>query len=324
MSTKREKHDLIFGRDIILVSFLCSNIFVRKVDKQGTLSSIQHKGMQDIQVKVKVNSQIEGGELTAAVPPSKKMNQDTTQKLSSPHLKNLPSNAQNLPSKTKEVAPIVFQPPPATEELVKGKEEESSVESAPASKKLTSSTGGVAQDEKLSKKVNDDANKIGSAGEVQARKKQKVKEAPPKFNPGVGLGYDNNNMLTPFGGMSGLPPMAYPPNQHHPSFNHHMYGSSSYPWKAIHRGVGGAYPMYPQTSAPNTAHRAPMYGQAILQTVSTDSQTDAKKEMKDEIKDELAVIKKDVTMMKDMVSHLLIQNKELLIQNKELMEKIGN
>ena len=263
--------------------------------------------MKDIQVKVKVNSQIEGGELIAAVPISTKMNQDQTN-----------TESKNMEAKTKEVAPIVFQPPPATEELIKDKEE--SGEPAPASKKLTSSTGGVAQDEKSSKKVNDDAEKIGSTGEVQAKKKQKVKEAPPKFNPGVGLGYDNNNMLTPFGGMSGFPPLA-----HHPAFNHHMYGSSSYPRKAFHRGVGGAHHMYyPQTLAADTAHRASMYGQAILKTVSTDSSTDAKKEMKDEIKDELAGIKKDVTMMKDMVSHLLIQNKELLIQNKELMGKIGN
>lgn len=241
--------------------------------------------MKDIQVKVKVNSQIEEGELTAAVPPSKKMNQDQT------------FTEDKLPTKTtteeskKEVAPIVFQPPPATEELVKGKEKESR-EPAPAA----SNESGAAPVSKKQKKVNDDTNNLASKGlgiaEGQGRPaKAKSSFVPPQFNPGLGLGYAP--------GLPGQMPLLVP------SFNHHMYGS--YPWKAIHHsgGVGGAHHMYyPQTSAPDTTHRASMCGQAILQTVSTDSQTDAK--------------------MKDMVSHLLIQNKELLIQNKELMEKIGN
>ena len=113
-----------------------------------------------------------------------------------------------------------------------------------------------------------------------------------------------------------------------------MYGSSSYPWKAIHRGVGnggvgGSYPMYhPQTTA-GVAYSAPMYGQDIHQTVSTDSQTDANKDMKE--KEEVKLLKKlkdeikdEVKGMKGMIAHLLIQNKELIKQNAELIEKIKN
>ena len=105
--------------------------------------------MQDIQVKVKVNSQIEGGELIAAVPISTEMIQDrTTTEMTSDLNKNLPTTK-------KEVAPIVFQPPPAIEELVKGKEEESR-ESAPAA----SNESGAAPVSKKLKKVNDDTNNL--------------------------------------------------------------------------------------------------------------------------------------------------------------------
>ena len=85
---------------------------------------------------------------------------------------------------------------------------------------------------------------------------------------------------------------------------------------------------HPQTTA-GVAYSAPMYGQAILQTVSTDSQTDANKDMKE--KEEVMLLKKlkdeikdEVKGMKGMIAHLLIQNKELIKQNAELIEKIKN
>ena len=117
----------------------------------------------------------------------------------------------------------------------------------------------------------DDANNLlslGASGGAQ----------PPQFNPaGLGLGYATFGG----GGMPGLPgQMAYPPN-HHPSFNHHLYGSYPPPPGLYGNGggqVGGGgahqYPMYHPQMPPH--HGAPMYGgQALLQTVvSTDSQTD--------------------------------------------------
>lgn len=301
---EEEKHDLlIFGRANFCI-LSKHNLFRKLLFCYPSL--IQLKRMQDIQVKVKVNSQIKGGELIAAVPLSLEMNQDQT----------------TTEAPKTEVAPIVFQPPPITEELVKEKEKESGEPAPTLSHNDTNKNLGEAPASKKQKKA--------SKGEAQAQpsKKQKaslLEEKPPPFNPGLGLGYSSSGLLHP---------MAYPPNQYHPSFNHHMYGSSSYPWKAIHRigngGVGGAHHMYyPQTSAPDTAHRASMYSQAILQSVSTDSQTDANKEMKKE--DEVKLLKKwkdeiknEVAGMKGMITHLLIQNKELIKQNAELIEKIKN
>ena len=234
------------------------------------------------------------------------------------------------------MAPIVFQPPPATEELVKGKEEESSGEPAPAVSRDDSNNSSAAPASKKSKKVHDDTNNLASKGGVAPEEKPEVKRGrgrpakakpsfvPPQFNPGLGLGYAP--------GLPGHMPLLVP------SFNHHMYGSYyPPPGMSIHRsgGVGGAYPMYhPQTSVPGVAHRTPMYSQAILQTVSTDSQADANnkqealEEMKDEdevkllkskddIKDELAEMKKDIAEMKNMVAQLINQNKELIVKQNE-------
>ena len=254
------------------------------------------------------NNQI-GGELIAAVPISTEMNQTTTEE-------------------KKEVAPIVFRPPPATEELVKGKEKESGEPAPEASRDDSNNIGsstGEAQARKKQKKVN---NGVNNASEVKRGRgrpaKAKPSFVPPQFNPGLGLGYAP--------GLPGQMPLLVP------SFNHHMYGSYyPPPGMSIHRsgGVGGAYPMYhPQTSVPGVAHRTPMYSQAILQTVSTDSQADANnkqealEEMKDEdevkllkskddIKDELAEMKKDIAEMKNMVAQLINQNKELIVKQNE-------
>jgi len=297
---EEEKHDLlIFGR--------ANFCWYLSQSTQALLfcypSLIQLKRMQDIQVKVKVNSQIEVGELIAAVPISTKMNQDQT----------------TTEAPKTEVAPIVFQPPPITEELVKEKEKESGEPAPTLSHNDTNKNLGEAPASKKQKKVNDDTNKLVPKGGVTEGQgcpaKAKSSFVPPPFNPGLGLGYSSSGLLHP---------MAYPSNQYHPSFNHHMYGS--YPWKAIHRsgGVSGAYPMYhPQTSSAGVAHSTPMYGQAIIQSVSTDSSTDANNNNANQV-EMLKQLKDEIKGMKGMITHLLIQNKELIKQNAELIEKIKN
>ena len=165
-----------------------------------------------------------------------------------------------MPSKTQKRSKKEEVPQPATEEPVVKEGSKEDEESSPPPP--------------LPPPNHDDANNLLSLGTSGAPQ-------PPQFNPaGLGLGY----AAFGGGGMPGLPgQMAYPPN-HHPSFNHHLYGSYHpppglyYPQGGNGGGqVGGGahqYPMYHPQMPPH--HGAPMYGgQALLQTVvSTDSQTD--------------------------------------------------